>query len=67
MNKPIAEVKAGDRVQYRADTPVCTVLRPAEQAREVHGGPCLRLWVTREDTGEEGFITYGPSASVQLA
>jgi hypothetical protein len=40
--------------------PDVVVVRPAESYKDIFGRPLLRYWCRREDTGEEGFMSYGP-------
>jgi len=46
-----------------------TILRHGEGSTEtvfpLTGRECWRYWARREDTGEEGFVTYGPGATVE--
>ena len=40
------------------------VLRDAEPAPNRFGLPWFRLWCRREDTGAEGYCTFGPNGQV---
>jgi len=44
-----------------------TILRAPEAARDVTGMLVVRCWARREDTGAEGYVTYGPAAQVPMA
>lgn len=71
MSAPATEIIAaerlapGDRIHVELEGGVAvTVLRDGVQSVEsfgpIAGRPCLRYWCRREDTGAEGFMTYGP-------
>jgi len=59
-------LRPGDVILASERVPV-TVLRDAVEAVEtvwpLAGRPCLRYWCRREDTGAEGFMTYGPGGA----
>lgn len=46
-----------------------TILRKGEHGKEtippLTGRLCARYWARREDTGAEGFMTYGPGGVVE--
>jgi hypothetical protein len=44
-----------------------TVLRDAEPAPNKWSLDWFRLWCEREDTGEQGYCTFGPGGTVQKA
>jgi hypothetical protein len=65
------DLRPGDRVEGAPCTDpgvVVTILREGEQTTEtvpaLAGRPVLRYWGRREDTGAEGFLSYGPGARV---
>ena len=68
-----ASLKTGDVVliEYLGTDIRCTILRDAEPGREtvwpLAGRPCVRFWARREDTGAEGYMTYGPNGVARLA
>lgn len=47
-----------------------TVLRAPEEHIEtvgpLAGRPGIRVWCRREDTGVEGYMSYGPAATISL-
>lgn len=51
------DLKAGDT--FDRDGVRVTVLRDMEPAPNRFGMPWYRLWCRREDTGAEGFCTFG--------
>lgn len=60
-------LRPGDRVEgspYTDPGVVVTILREGEQTTEtvpaLAGRPVLRYWGRREDTGAEGYLSYGP-------
>lgn len=69
----IEQLKPGDTFNYEGTNPPVrvTVLRPAVEAREtvvpLAGRPVWHVWCRREDTGAEGFMSYGrPDLAVTL-
>jgi hypothetical protein len=60
-------LKPGDRIHvpYEANVDV-TILREAEPCRDRFGRELQRFWSRREDTGAEGFMSYGPGGIVHL-
>lgn len=65
------ELRPGDRIEGAPCTNpgvIVTILRDGEQTTEtvwpLAGHPVLRYWGRREDTGTEGFVSYGPGARV---
>lgn len=65
----IEKVAEGIRVAGGPDRIPCTVLRiepGIETVAPLAGRPCVRLWVRREDTGEEGSMTFGPGGLVEV-
>lgn len=67
---PAERLTPGDRIHVALEGVVVTVLRPGVEAVEscgpIAGRPCLRVWGRREDTGAEGFMTYGPGGVAQV-
>lgn len=43
----------------RVPSLVLRVEAGVETIAPLAGRPCLKVWVRREDTGEEGFVLYG--------
>lgn len=66
MSVHVTDLAAGDCVLGPDDTPV-TILRNAEDGTDLFGGRLLRFWSRREDTGDEGFMSYGPTGFVARA
>lgn len=61
-------LRPGDRVEaspYVNPGVVVRILRAGEAGRDLFGRPLTRYWSTREDTGEEGFLSYGPGGVVR--
>jgi hypothetical protein len=65
---PAELLQPGDRIDV--DGVTATVLRAGVEAVEtvwpLAGRPCLRVWGRREDTGAEGFMTYGPGGVARV-
>jgi hypothetical protein len=66
-----ANLRPGDRIEGSPCTHpgvMVTILRDGEQTTEtvwpLTGRPVLRYWGRREDTGAEGFMSYGTGARV---
>lgn len=62
------QLRPGDRVEASPHTNpgvVVRILRESEQGRDPFGRPITRYWGVREDTGEEGFISFGPGGVVR--
>lgn len=57
-------LRAGHHIVY-ASTPV-TILGAPEPHADRFGQPLLKVWARREDTGAEGWITYGHNILVEL-
>lgn len=65
----VENITAGTRVAGGPDRIPCTVLRiepGVETVPPLTGRPCIRLWVRREDTSDEGFMTFGPGGFVNV-
>lgn len=65
----VTAVQVGDVVLGGPDVP-CEVLgieHGTETVLPLAGRPCIRLDVRRQDTGEEGWLTYGPAGFVRIA
>jgi hypothetical protein len=60
-----ADIEPGDR--FTASGVEVVALRHPVAGSEPWGSPTLRIWAKRSDTGAEGFVTYGPSAKVELS
>lgn len=60
----VASMVAGDRFHY-CDTTVL-ILRDAVDSVDRFGRTMLKFWATRDDTGAEGWIEFGPDATVEL-
>jgi hypothetical protein len=60
------DVKAGMQFQYQGVT--VRVLRDPEPYEEPRFGmKLIRFWATREDTGAEGWMQFGPTALINTA
>jgi hypothetical protein len=59
-----SELRPGDVIDHRWPDVHVTVLREAEMHQDIFGRPLLRVWSRREDTGAEGYMSYGPDAEV---
>ncbi len=44
-----------------------TILREREPYRDIFGRTMFRYWARREDTGQEGWMSYGPGGVVRQA
>lgn len=62
--KPVLELKPGD-VFYMRGTAI-TVLKKLEPTTDWFGQDLFRLWCRREDTGKEGYCTFGPTGVVTI-
>jgi hypothetical protein len=65
----VETIEEGDVVAGGPDRVPCEVLRiepGTETVWPLAGRPCIRLWVRREDTGEEGSMTFGPGGLVEV-
>jgi hypothetical protein len=65
----INDVKVDHVVAGGPDKVPCTVLRidhTTETVAPLAGRPCVQLWCRRQDTNQEGFLTFGPGALVTL-
>lgn len=56
------DLGVGDTFQYRGTT--VTVLREREMSTDMFGRLMFRFWCSREDTGAEGWMTFGPEGTV---
>lgn len=67
---PIEQVAVGHVILAGPDRQVpCRVLRVepgVETVQPLAGRPCIRLWCERTDTGDEGYVTFGPTALVSI-
>lgn len=63
-----ATLKPGDTIEHIYSTPPVrvVVLRPSEMGSDRFGRPLQRFWCRREDTGDEGFMSYGPGGIAHL-
>lgn len=65
-------LRPGDRITQYAwgEGPTAEILREAEHTTEtvgpLYGQPISRLWARREDTGAEGYISYGEGGVCNL-
>lgn len=62
------ELRAGDRFDYAFEGEPSlwvTVLRNHEWQTDRFGRPVLAFWCRREDTGAEGYVTFGPEGVVR--
>lgn len=63
------QMQMGDRVLYRApgegDIPI-VIVRGAEDCLDIFGRTMMHYWAKREDTNQEGFITFGLRATLEL-
>jgi len=57
-------MRAGDRVRWFG-VPL-TIMRDAEECRDIFGRTEMRYWAKREDTAEEGYVHCGLSAVLDL-
>lgn len=65
----IENIQEGARVAGGPERVPCEVLRidhSVETVPPLTDRPCVRLWVRREDTNEEGFMTFGPRGMVEV-
>jgi hypothetical protein len=66
---PADQLEQGNRILCGDVTVI--VLRAGVESVEtvwpLAGRPCLRFWCRREDTGEEGFVSFGPAGVAQVA
>lgn len=62
----VREIGAGDRVAGGPHDVPCTILRDPEPGTDLFGRETLRFWSRREDTGQEGSLTYGPTGFVRI-
>lgn len=68
VEKAVKDLVPGDTI-IRSETRVSVLREPEEHtetAGPLAGRPGLRVWCRREDTGAEGYMYYGPGASVSL-
>lgn len=62
------ELQPGDTftyIRFDAEVPI-TVLRAPEPHQDIFGRDELKVWCRREDTGSEGWMTYGFGAGIEL-
>lgn len=65
----IETIEAGDTVLGGADDVECSVLRvdcDFETVAPLAGRPRIRLWVQRDDTGDEGYMSFGPGGLARV-
>lgn len=60
----VSDVQPGMTFLYRGTR--VRVLRTAEGWVDRFGRDMLRFWAAREDTGAEGWMTYGPGVSILM-
>jgi len=54
------------RLDNNGQDVLVTILRDAEPGKDIFGRDMLRFWARREDTKQEGFVTFGPKGYVTL-
>jgi hypothetical protein len=69
MMIPIDDIQPDMVIAGGPDRIPCTVLRTEDSVETVAplaGRPCIKVWIRREDTGEEGYVLYGPNGYVEI-
>jgi hypothetical protein len=67
--RPVSTFGPGDAYLrgHGASAVLVTILRPAEPCKDRFGRDMVQFWARREDTGEEGYVVFGPAAVVRQA
>lgn len=69
MMTPIDDIGPDTMIAGGPDRVPCTVLRKEDSVETVAplaGRPCIKVWVRREDTGEEGYVLCGPGGHLDV-
>lgn len=63
------DIRPGDTIVYPYEHPPVrvVVLRDAIKEPDHFGRPLMRFWCRREDTGAEGYMSYGPGGIAHVA
>ena len=61
-----SDLVPGDRILGPGDVPV-TILDHPEDGTDLFGRNMIRYWARREDTGAEGFMSFGRTGFVGCA
>lgn len=59
----LTNIKAGDWILHRGVN--VEILRDAEPTKDRFNRDMVRFWARRTDTDAEGWITFGPDATVE--
>lgn len=62
----VQQIEPGDLVAGGSDDIPCRIIHGPVPGTDLFGRDTLRFWARREDTGEEGWLIYGPTGFVTV-